>query len=232
MEPERLSRRWEELLGKIRKSDVEGARSCLERFCRELKEETCYKTAKIYTLELLLNLSGEFKRDSQVAQAVVELDYKYLKEWENKGEFEQFCHWVQNDVLEGYLEKLNLCNGKKQQRIVEAVKEYIEKNYESRLALEDMANYVYLSPCYLTRLFREGTGCRIFDYITAVRLKWAKEYLAHSGCRITEVAQRVGFEDASYFGKVFRKEVGVTPSEYRDLHQSGSDRDHAGRLAE
>ncbi len=214
-----MSRHGEELFGKIRKSDVAGAKSCMGRFCRELKDETCYKTAKIYTLELLLNLSGEFKRDSQVAQAVVELDYKYLKEWDDKAEFEQFCDWVQNDVLEGYLEKLNVCNGKKQQRTAELVKEYIEKNYDSRLALEDMANFVYLSPCYLTRIFREETGCRIFDYVTNVRLKWAKEYLLNSSLKITEVAQKVGFEDASYFGKVFRKEIGVTPSEYRDLHQ-------------
>ena len=221
MEPERMSRRWEELLSRVRKLDVEGARSSVGQFCAELKAENCYKDAKIHTLALMLNLSGELKRDSQVAETLVDLDYRYLKEWEEKAGFDQFCDWVQNDVLIGYLKNLR-CVGQRKQKIAEMIEDYIERNYGSRLTLEELAEQVYLSPYYLTRVFREATGYRLFDYLTMVRLQKAKEFLAETGCKITEVAQRVGFEDASYFGKVFRKEVGITPSGYRDLHQAAA----------
>lgn len=220
MEPRQLARRWEELLCKMRKGDTDGAKVCLEWICQELKQENCDNMAKIYTLELMLNISGELKQNPQIAQKILELDYEYLRKWENKEDIEQFCEWVKNDVLEGYLMNLSGCLVSKNRKIVHIVQDYIEQYYGSRLTLEDLARKVYLSPYYLTRIFKKETGCRIFDYLTNVRLKWAKEFLANTDLKVTEVALRVGFEDVSYFGKVFRREIGVTPSEYRDLHQN------------
>jgi len=95
--------------------------------------------------------------------------------------------------------------------------EYIEQNYSQDLTLESVAQHVYLSSCYFSRLFKQLKGYNFIDYLTRVRLKEAKELLLNTNLLISEIASRVGYRDARYFGQVFKRQEGCTPGIYRKL---------------
>lgn len=80
-----------------------------------------------------------------------------------------------------------------------------------------MAGRVYLSPAYFSRLFKEETGESFTVYLNRVRIERSKELLLHQNLRLADIAQLVGFEDQSYFTKVFKKIVGMPPLRYRAL---------------
>lgn len=92
---------------------------------------------------------------------------------------------------------------------------YIEKNYGADIALEDIANSANISASTCLRLFGTVLGTTPVKYLTTFRLQKAAEALKRiDGRTISEIAHACGFSDASYFNRCFRKEHGVTPSEY------------------
>lgn len=100
---------------------------------------------------------------------------------------------------------------------IRAVCEYIRDNLgEKDLSLNRLAEQVSLSPAYLSSMFSKNMNCTVSQYVTERRMEAAKELLADPGCRLYEVAEKVGYEDPKYFSKTFKKVVGVTPREYRE----------------
>lgn len=99
------------------------------------------------------------------------------------------------------------------------VNPYIEQHLADDLSLETLADHVYLHPNYLSRLYKQIAGTRISDRIKQMRLDKAKRLLANPRLKIQEVATSVGFESAHYFTKVFKKELHMTPQEYRERQQ-------------
>ena len=93
--------------------------------------------------------------------------------------------------------------------------DYVQNHLHETIRLSDIANYVNLERTYLCRLFRRETGWGLNDYIRRERVKVAKNMLEYSEYTCTEIAEYLAFSSDSYFGKVFRNEVGMTPSEYR-----------------
>jgi two-component system response regulator YesN len=108
-------------------------------------------------------------------------------------------------------------NGSDQRKTVRAVKEYIQHAFREELSLAQLAAQVHLSPNYLANLFKKETGVTLNDYITEIRLAEAKRLLRKEpGILVFDVAERIGYKDGKYFTKLFKREVGLNPSEYRD----------------
>lgn len=104
-------------------------------------------------------------------------------------------------------------------RIIESITNYIRQNFnDETLSIRTIAEHVFLSPNYLCALFKRETGNTIYQYITDVRIDKAKEYLKNGSVKPYEVAAKVGYSDPKYFSKVFKKEVGLVPSEFRERH--------------
>lgn len=78
-----------------------------------------------------------------------------------------------------------------------------------------MARKVYISPYYLSHLFREELNITFLEYLTMVRMEEAKKLLKDTSLSIVAIASQVGYEDASYFSKVFKRYVGISPAQYR-----------------
>lgn len=93
------------------------------------------------------------------------------------------------------------------------LQKYIAEHYTDKLSLTQIAQDIHANGSYLSRLYKNRTGQNLFDVINKMKLEKAKEYMKQ-GFRIYEVAQRVGFEDVSYFSRVFRKHEGCSPKEY------------------
>jgi two-component system, response regulator YesN len=103
-------------------------------------------------------------------------------------------------------------------KIINKAKEYIDSNYQrSELTIEDIAASVFFHPSYLRFLFKKETGITIGEYLTQVRMLKAKELLKNCNMRHTEVANMLGYSDASYFSKCFKKYNKISPSEYERL---------------
>jgi len=98
--------------------------------------------------------------------------------------------------------------------VQEAIK-YIDKNYNQSINLESVADYVHLNPQYFSRYFKSKVGINFIDYLCTYRIKKAKDMLLNTDNNITEISQKVGYFDSSYFSKVFFKSVGMTPHKFR-----------------
>lgn len=92
---------------------------------------------------------------------------------------------------------------------------YIHNNFERDISLHDIARFVFLSPSYFTRAFKEETGMSPISYLLKVRIDRAKELLADTGLKISDIALNVGFSNQQRFNEMFKKYTGLTPLQYR-----------------
>lgn len=103
--------------------------------------------------------------------------------------------------------------------VIDTVKKYIHDHLREDIYISDIAGKVFLNEQYLMRLFKKNTGLSILEYITDARLWMAKQLLVKTDHPIKWVADSVGYGNYSYFTKIFKRSVGVTPVEYRKAHQ-------------
>jgi AraC-like DNA-binding protein len=92
---------------------------------------------------------------------------------------------------------------------------YIHNNFERDISLGDIAKYVFLSPSYFTRAFKEQTGMSPISYLLKIRIERAKEMLVDTGLKISDIALSVGFSNQQRFNEMFKKYAGLTPLQYR-----------------
>jgi two-component system response regulator YesN len=106
--------------------------------------------------------------------------------------------------------------------LVAGVRDYVLENYQLKLSLADVAKRFEVSPNHLSTLFKRYAGVGYADFVARVKVEKAKELISEGRYKMFEVAQLVGFEDAFYFSKVFKRVSGVSP---RDYYLGRSDRE-------
>lgn len=92
--------------------------------------------------------------------------------------------------------------------------DYMNANYQNPLTLNQVASHVHLSPCYLSRVFKRETGAGFLECLSRIRVEKAMELIRAGDDRVYEVAGKVGYTDAVYFGQIFKKFVHKTPQEF------------------
>lgn len=103
---------------------------------------------------------------------------------------------------------------------INEVAKYIQENCQERISLQSLSEHFFMSKCYLSRRFKEATNFTINEYLTVQRLKKARRLLETTSYSMTQVSEETGFESVSYFEKVFKKHMGLTPLKYRRLRQT------------
>lgn len=99
--------------------------------------------------------------------------------------------------------------------LVEQTKKYIQENIFKEISLTEIASYIFVHPNYLSRLFSEETGMSIMDYVITLRMSKARELLIEQNLKIYEVCEMVGYNSVTHFSRIFKREVGMSPKEYK-----------------
>ena len=114
--------------------------------------------------------------------------------------------------------------------VMAQVRRYLEDNYMFDLSLDSVGEILHISPAYLSAQFKKYQKMNFLDCLTELRINAAKELLADPLRSTAEVASMVGYDDASYFARAFKKRTGMTPTQYR--RQAGRGAGVPGRLTE
>lgn len=127
---------------------------------------------------------------------------------------------MRRDVL-SFREHIGQPEGDRQDYYTDRAVKFIEENFPRQISLFQAAENSGISESYLSRLFKEKTGSSFQDYLRNFRLNKALELMKDRSRRINEIARETGFRDMSYFGTVFRKYTGMSPSEYQRGYGKG-----------
>lgn len=100
---------------------------------------------------------------------------------------------------------------------INVILNYLEKYYHRRITLEEVAEYINISPFYLSKIFKKHTGVNFIDYLTDLKIEKAKELLEYTEMPVVNIAIELSFNEPNYLTRVFRKTVGMTPSKYREI---------------
>ena len=104
---------------------------------------------------------------------------------------------------------------------MERCKCYIERHFSDPISLTELSGQVHLSPAYVSSMFKTFTGVGYKEYLTQVRLRHACDMLRQTGMKVYEIARETGYVDHLSFIKSFKKEMGLTPGEYRMMVKGG-----------
>lgn len=205
-----------ELKTMVRNGEKRAAQQLLEELLADISQVNYehFDTFKTRVIELVVIISRAAVNGGADLNVILQQNSLFYKELPEITTTEELCARTK-EMLEIYMNLSDLNKYQKNIKAIQKAAEYIKINFPQKITIEDIARAVYLSPCYISRLFKQNLGCTISEYLTQIRIENAKTMLKNSQYTITQVANESGFEDPTYFARVFKKTEGITPSRYR-----------------
>lgn len=170
--------------------------------------------AKSRVYELLVLISRSAIQAGGDPEEMLRLSQQYLHDLGNLSDIDSLCFWL-TGVMNTFMDRIFNYRNAKHASVIHQSIQYLNAHYSEHVTLEQMAQLVFLSPAYFSRVFKQETGLSFNTYLNKVRIEHSKAILLKQSIRLTDAAMLVGFEDQSYFTKVFKKFTGVTPLHYR-----------------
>lgn len=192
------------------KKDAYSLRQCVLYFCKQYRYTLGF--SKIYMnyifSEILKAVYSNIKGDYQQ-----EFEEQILKIYQCENHDEIM------DIMEQSIEKLESNDNEVQNDgIIYTVIQYIKENYREDITLEMLANKVYLTPSYLSHIFRKRTGNTIMQFIKQCRMEKAKELLVTTNMKVVDISNDIGYANCSYFCHNFSINYGMSPEKYRQRY--------------
>jgi two-component system, response regulator YesN len=147
--------------------------------------------------------------DSITGSCSMILEEIYRKE--NADDLKKYISGIFAEITHYFSKKYN----QKNIAIINKIKEIIAKRYNEDLSVAKISGEIYLTPNYISQIFRKETGETITQNITKIRMEQAKKLLKSTDFKILEISEKVGYEDSHYFSKAFKKYTGVHPQKYQ-----------------
>lgn len=205
-----------QLLMDMRMSNTDAVIKMIDQIFKEIKETSInHEFLFVICIEVI----------STCFQFIAETGYNFVDIFEDNqlGIIEKFQTMKSIDSMENYIKSIFInaikCIEKnkisKSMKLIEKIEKYIEDNYQNdELNIAELSNKLFVNYSYLCYLFKRETGSTINEYIFEFRLNKAKALFDGGNKLVSDVAARVGYSDANYFGKCFKKCYGVSPSKY------------------
>ena len=206
----------DELLAAISKGDISTAENALNDILKQIMSHYGgnLEVLRSRVVELTVLLSRAALKGGADINEILGLNYDYLREIDNFSTIEDIAMWLQT-VARRFTERVFDFPNAKHINIIYKAVDYIKRNYDTKITLRDIANHLFISQSYLSRIFKEGTGQTPGGYITSVRIDESKKLLRDLSVNIADIPEFVGFESQSYFSRKFKMVENCTPGKYR-----------------
>jgi YesN/AraC family two-component response regulator len=170
---------------------------------------------KVRAMELSIMISRAAMDGGADKSKISEINVQFLSEFFNHQTIEEVC-WSLTDILKTFTRETFEFSKVKHVDIISKAIAYVKTNYMRKLTLNEVAEYVFLSPSYFSKIFKQEMDCYFKDYVNYIRVEKSKLLLLTEKISLVEIADNAGFYDQSYFNKVFKKMTGVTPKKFRE----------------
>lgn len=207
----------QEIFKEIRCSNKEAAKEALRQlalnfFVRSKGQIEIIKGLSIEFISLMTRFATECGTKFEES---IRYSFNKLQELEQADTVEKVILWMLT-TGNNYIDLLAINNIDPNEGVINQALSYIQEYYDSKdLSLQVIAEHCHISPSYLSRIFKQKKGCTITEHINKTRVEEAKHLLQQPDTTITDTAKKVGFSDRSYFSKVFKKIMGLSPSDYK-----------------
>ena len=172
------------------------------------------KTKALWLFAIITRIANE--NDSNLNQIIdTDLDViNRISETESFNELRDVCESLIELITKNMLS--SIYSGRSQ--IVTKALQFINKNYKEKISLKDIEHNLHVNSSYFSTLFKQEMGQTFTDYLNSLKIGHACQLLADTNLSIIDISLSTGFEDQSYFTKVFKKAMGMTPKSYRSTH--------------
>ncbi|HBQ63848.1 MAG TPA: hypothetical protein DD727_02775 [Clostridiales bacterium] len=174
-----------------------------------------FEVIKARVLELVVLLSRAAMGGGADIEQIFGLNYKYLSEIHNFHTVEELAQWLSMIMARFTDCVFNLADVKHIDVIYRAI-DYIKRNYMKKITLEEVSSHVYLSPSYFSKIFKDEMHSNFNTYLNSIRIEMSKRMLLDDSIPLVDISNMVGYEDQSYFTKVFKKMTGISPGKFRE----------------
>lgn len=208
----------EPVYGDIKAIITYGTRQEIRGFIAKYLDPERSKLNKSYIKSftfLAVNIAGIILMESNLSFKDIFDDdmlvWKTLNQFDTITDVKEWIYTVFTTIKEYLAER----NTTKDIKIVEMIKDIIKNRYHEHLSIDDISKLIYMSGRHANSLFKKETGKTIFDYLIEYRIENAKRLLKEPDSKVASVAEEVGYTNTSYFCLAFKKNVGITPAEYK-----------------
>ena len=172
---------------------------------------------RLKNLAIVLNtlLRTAAKNSSVPAILIHRISEKFAFEIENANQL-KVLYQLEDRMIEEYCYLVSSSSLKKYSTLIQRAIEHLQSFYDKQVNKEELADLLSTHPSHLSRKFKEETKMTITSYQQMLRIKQAKHLLKTEELTIEEIAWIIGYDDPSYFARVFKRETGSTPTQYRD----------------
>ncbi|NLK88260.1 MAG: helix-turn-helix domain-containing protein [Clostridiaceae bacterium] len=174
-----------------------------------------FDVMKARILELIVLLSRAALEGGADIEQIFGLNCNYLSQINCFNTIDELTYWLSGIMIRFTDCVFDLKDVKHIDVIYKAV-DYIRRNYMKKILLKDVASHVQLSTSYFCAIFKKEMKCNFNSYLNKVRIEMSKKLLTDHDIPLVDVANMVGYEDQSYFTRVFRSNVGISPGKYRE----------------
>ncbi|WNR43041.1 response regulator transcription factor [Paenibacillus roseipurpureus] len=199
---------YAEKLNRLLLSSTEPVSTLVDSFIEMVTRKRYHpKFVKQFLNKLILDLMMRVKFNPQYTMERVQHELGYIGDVEELREW--LCFYFQQavDIMD------RISKTSKKTEIVKAQK-YVQLRVEQKLSLEEVAEHLHLNASYFSRLFKKETGENFIEYVKRMKMEKAKELLSRPDQTVESVSVMLGYENRSYFVKVFREHYGMSPSQF------------------
>jgi AraC-like DNA-binding protein len=147
----------------------------------------------------------------------VDIGNRYIGELSGIGTMDELVYWLNNTLKQLSDRIFDAPRGTKHGELIGEAISYMHEHYTEKLTLDEVAGHVFISPPYLSKVFAEEMGHNFKHHLNTIRIDRAKDLLTDPHLSLTDIALSLGYGDQSYFTKVFKKHIGVSPRKYREM---------------
>lgn len=204
------------LITKVKTRDAAQAKALLNDLLGYVffSEGSNLDVIKTRAIELCSLLSRAAIEGGATNDIILKMNNHFLKTLQEIQNLDDLCYKLQ-ETLDAFTANMFDYIPEKNHEIIKKAIQYISQHFSEDLTLEQVAGHVHLNAAYFSSMFKQSTGSSFKEYLNMVRIEESKRLLANTDYTIIDIAIAAGFEDQSYFSKVFKKYTGLTPRQYR-----------------